>query len=409
MGYLGRAPELIPPAMPLSDAAIRRSKPADKPQKLSDGGGLYLLIQPAGGRYWRMKYRFGGKEKLLAVGIYPDVPLALARQRRDEARQLLAKGIDPGEHRKAVAAARAELGANTFEVIAREWLGKRDWVESYRVKVEAWFANDVFPWVGSRPAAELEAPDFLAVARRVEKRGAIESAHRIMQNCGQVMRYAIATGRAKRNPVADLKGALAPAPDNNFAAVTDPKELGPLLRAMHGYRGTAVVQAALQLAPMVFLRPGELRMAQWREFDLRERTWTIPAERMKMRRPHTVPLSDQAMTVLAELQPLTSRSSYVFPSARSRDRPMSSNAVLAALRRMGYEVGTVTGHGFRATARTILDEVLGFRPDIIEHQLAHEVKDPNGRSYNRTAHIAERRRMMQVWADYLDTLKGQAA
>lgn len=391
--------------MPLSDAAIRRAKPSEKPQKLSDGGGLYLLLQPAGARYWRLKYRFGGKEKLLAVGVYPEVSLALARQRRDDARKLLAKGIDPGEHRKAVAAARAELGANTFEVIAREWLGKRDWVASYRVKVEAWFVNDVFPWIGSRPAAELEAPDFLAVARRVERRGAIESAHRILQNCGQVMRYAIATGRAKRNPVADLKGALAPAPDNNFAAVTDPKELGPLLRAMHGYQGTAVVQAALQLAPMVFLRPGELRMAKWDEFDLPSKTWTIPADRMKMRRPHMVPLSKQALAVLAEIQPLTSRSAYVFPSARSRDRPMSSNAILAALRRMGYEVGTVTGHGFRATARTILDEVLGFRPDIIEHQLAHEVKDPNGRSYNRTAHLPERRRMMQEWADYLDKLR----
>lgn len=391
--------------MPLSDAAIRRAKPSEKPQKLSDGGGLYLLLQPAGARYWRLKYRFGGKEKLLAVGVYPEVSLALARQRREDARKLLAKGIDPGEHRKAVAAARAELGANTFEVIAREWLGKRDWVASYRVKVEAWFVNDVFPWIGSRPAAELEAPDFLAVARRVERRGAIESAHRILQNCGQVMRYAIATGRAKRNPVADLKGALAPAPDNNFAAVTDPKELGPLLRAMHGYQGTAVVQAALQLAPMVFLRPGELRMAKWDEFDLPSKTWTIPADRMKMRRPHMVPLSKQALAVLAEIQPLTSRSVYVFPSARSRDRPMSSNAILAALRRMGYEVGTVTGHGFRATARTILDEVLGFRPDIIEHQLAHEVKDPNGRSYNRTAHLPERRRMMQEWADYLDKLR----
>lgn len=391
--------------MPLSDAAIRRAKPSEKPQKLSDGGGLYLLLQPAGARYWRLKYRFGGKEKLLAVGVYPEVSLALARQRRDDARKLLAKGIDPGEHRKAVAAARAELGANTFEVIAREWLGKRDWVASYRVKVEAWLVNDVFPWIGSRPAAELEAPDFLAVARRVERRGAIESAHRILQNCGQVMRYAIATGRAKRNPVADLKGALAPAPDNNFAAVTDPKELGPLLRAMYGYQGTAVVQAALQLAPMVFLRPGELRMAKWDEFDLPSKTWTIPADRMKMRRPHMVPLSKQALAVLAEIQPLTSRSAYVFPSARSRDRPMSSNAILAALRRMGYEVGTVTGHGFRATARTILDEVLGFRPDIIEHQLAHEVKDPNGRSYNRTAHLPERRRMMQEWADYLDKLR----
>lgn len=391
--------------MPLSDLAIRRAKPDTKPQKLSDGGGLYLLLQPTGARYWRWKYRFGGKEKLLALGVYPDVPLALARQRREDARQLLARGIDPGEHKKAAAAARAELGANTFEVIAREWLTKRDWVDSYRIKVAAWLDNDVFPWIGSRPAAELEATDFLAVARRVEGRGAIESAHRIMQNCGQVMRYAIATGRAKRNPVADLRGAIASPPDNSFAAVTDPDELAPLLRAMHGYSGTMVVRCALQMAPMVFLRPGELRQAEWSEFDLEGKTWTIPAARMKMRRPHLVPLSEQVLAVLEEIRPLTVRGRYVFPSARSRDRPMSENAITAALRRMGYESGTVTGHGFRATARTILDEVLGFRPDIIEHQLAHEVRDPNGRSYNRTSHLPERRRMMQEWADYLDKLR----
>lgn len=368
-----------------------------------------MLLQPTGARYWRWKYRIAGKEKLLALGIYPDVPLALARQRREDARQLLARGVDPGEHKKAAAAARAELGANTFEVIAREWLTKRDWVDSYRIKVAAWLDNDVFPWIGSRPAAELEATDFLAVARRVEGRGAIESAHRIMQNCGQVMRYAIATGRAKRNPVADLRGALASPPDNSFAAVTDPDELAPLLRAMHGYSGTMVVRCALQMAPMVFLRPGELRQAEWTEFDLDGKTWTIPASRMKMRRPHLVPLSDQVLAVLGEIKPLTGRGRYVFPSARSRDRPMSENAVTAALRRMGYETGTVTGHGFRATARTILDEVLGFRPDIIEHQLAHEVRDPNGRSYNRTSHLPERRKMMQEWADYLDKLRAQPA
>ncbi len=392
---------------PLTDMAIRKAKPTSRTQKLFDGGGLYMEISPKDGRWWRLKYRFDGKEKRLALGVYPDVPLALARQRREDARQLLARGVDPGEHKKAAAAARAELGANTFEVVAREWLTKRDWVDSYRVKVAAWLDNDVFPWIGSRPAAELEATDFLAVARRVEGRGAIESAHRIMQNCGQVMRYAIATGRAKRNPVADLRGALASPPDNSFAAVTDPDELAPLLRAMHGYSGTMVVRCALQMAPMVFLRPGELRQAEWSEFDMEAKTWTIPAARMKMRRPHLVPLSSQALAVLEEIRPLTGRGRYVFPSARSRDRPMSENAVTAALRRMGYETGTVTGHGFRATARTILDEVLGFRPDIIEHQLAHEVRDPNGRSYNRTSHLPERKKMMQEWANYLDKLRTQ--
>lgn len=404
MGHLPPATNHMPP---LTDMAIRKAKPTSRTQKLFDGGGLYMEISPKDGRWWRLKYRFDGKEKRLALGVYPDVPLALARQRREDARQLLARGVDPGEHKKAAAAARAELGANTFEVVAREWLTKRDWVDSYRVKVAAWLDNDVFPWIGSRPAAELEATDFLAVARRVEGRGAIESAHRIMQNCGQVMRYAIATGRAKRNPVADLRGALASPPDNSFAAVTDPDELAPLLRAMHGYSGTMVVRCALQMAPMVFLRPGELRQAEWSEFDMEAKTWTIPAARMKMRRPHLVPLSSQALAVLEEIRPLTGRGRYVFPSARSRDRPMSENAVTAALRRMGYETGTVTGHGFRATARTILDEVLGFRPDIIEHQLAHEVRDPNGRSYNRTSHLPERKKMMQEWANYLDKLRTQ--
>lgn len=390
--------------MPLSDLAIRRAKPTARPQKLADGGGLYLLVQPSGSRWWRFKYRVAGKEKLISLGTYPEVPLSLARQRRDEARQLLAQGIDPSQQKKAAAAARAELGANTFEVIAREWLTKREWVEGYRVKVVAWFDNDVFPWIGTRPVAELEAPDFLSVARRIEKRGAFESAHRIMQNCGQVMRYAIATGRATRNPVADLRGALTPAPEQHHAAITDPRELGPLLAAIQGYSGSIVTRCALALLPLVFVRPGELRMAEWKEFDLDAARWEIPAPRMKMKIAHVVPLSRQALAILQELQPLTGRARYVFPSARSAQRPMSNNAINAAYRRMGYEVGTVTGHGFRATARTMLDEVLGFRPDIIEHQLAHSVRDPNGRAYNRTSHLQERARMMQVWADYLEGL-----
>lgn len=301
--------------MRLSDLAICRAKPGDKPLKLFDGGGLYLLLQPTGARYWRWKYHAAGKEKLLALGIYPDVPLALARQRREDARQLLARGVDPGEHKKAAAAARAELGANTFEVVAREWLTKRDWVDTYRIKVAAWLDNDVFPWIGSRLAAELEATDFLAVARRVEGRGAIESAHRIMQNRGQVMRYAIATGRAKRNPVADLRSAPASPPDNSFAAVTDPDELAPLLRAINGYSGTMVVMCALQMAPMVFLHPEELRQPKWAEFDLEQKTWTTPAARMKMQRPHLVSLSDQVLAMLEEIRPLTGRGRDVFPSA----------------------------------------------------------------------------------------------
>lgn len=388
--------------MRLTDTAVRKAKPTDKTQRLFDGGGLYLEITPAGGKRWRQKYRFAGKEKLLAFGVYPDVSLAEARERRDKARKLLANGVDPGQHRQAEKAAGAERAGNSFEVVAREWLTKRDWVPNYTAKVTAWLENDVFPYIGGRPVAELTAPEFLRVGRRIEDRGAIESAHRVLQNCGQVMRYAIATGRADRNPVADLKGALAPTPEKHHAAIVDPEGIGALLRAIDGYKGSHVTRCALQLAPLLFVRPGELRQAEWAEIDLEAAEWNIPASKMKMRQPHLVPLSRQAIAILEELQPLTSRSQYVFPGGRSSKRPMSENALTAALRRMGYEQGTMTVHGFRAMARTILDEVLHYRPDYIEHQLAHAVKDPNGRAYNRTSHLPERRKMMQAWADYLD-------
>ena len=388
--------------MRLTDTAVRKAKPTDKTQRLFDGGGLYLEITPAGGKRWRQKYRFAGKEKLLAHGTYPDVSLAEARERREKARKLLANGVDPGQHRQAEKAAGAERAGNSFEVVAREWLTKRDWVPNYTAKVTAWLENDVFPYIGGRPVAELTAPEFLRVGRRIEDRGAIESAHRVLQNCGQVMRYAIATGRADRNPVADLKGALAPTPEKHHAAIVDPEGIGALLRAIDGYKGSHVTRCALQLAPLLFVRPGELRQAEWTEIDLEAAEWNIPASKMKMRQPHLVPLSRQAIAILEELQPLTSRSQYVFPGGRSSKRPMSENALTAALRRMGYEQGTMTVHGFRAMARTILDEVLHYRPDYIEHQLAHAVKDPNGRAYNRTSHLPERRKMMQAWADYLD-------
>lgn len=393
--------------MPLSDTAIRKAKPGTAVAKLRDGGGLYLLLRPDGARWWRWDYRrpVTGKRNTLSLGTYPDVSLADARGKRDAARKLLAAGADPGEHRKAEKAAGTERAANSFEVVAREWLGKRDWVAAYTVKVTAWLDNDVFPWIGAKPVSALTAPDFLSVVRRVEERGAIESAHRILQNCGQVMRYAIATGRAERNPVADLKGALPPPPERHHAAITDTKAIGGLLRAMDDYTGTFAVRCALRLAPLVFCRPGELRQAEWSEFDLDGAQWNIPAHRMKMREPHLVPLSAQAVVILRELQPLTGRGRYVFPGARDPKRPMSDNAINAALRRMGFDKDTMTAHGFRAMARTVLDEGLGFRPDYIEHQLAHAVRDPNGRAYNRTAHLAERRKMMQAWGDYLDALK----
>jgi len=391
----------------LTDTAIRKAKQGDKPAKLADGGGLYLLLRPDGARWWRWDYRrpVTGKRNTLSLGTYPETGLAEARSRHGEARKALAAGIDPGEQRKAEKAAGLERAGNSFEVVAREWLAKQAWVPGYRDKVEAWLVNDVLPYIGGKPVAEVNAPDFLRVARRIEERGAVESAHRILQNCGQVMRYAIATGRAERNPVADLKGALTTAEGRHHAAITDPLALGGLLRAIEGYSGDPVTRAALKLAGLLFVRPGELRHAEWEEIDLDKAEWNIPAGKMKMRQPHLVPLCDQAVAILRELHPLTGRGQYVFPGGRSAKRPMSDNAINAALRRMGYGSDVMTAHGFRATARTLLDEVLGFRPDYIEHQLAHAVKDPNGRAYNRTAHLAERRKMMQGWADYLDELQ----
>ncbi|SHM18800.1 integrase arm-type DNA-binding domain-containing protein [Rhodanobacter sp. OK091] len=393
--------------MTLSDVTIRKAKPADKTQRLFDGGGLYLEVSPAGGKWWRLKYRFGGKEKRLSLGTYPDTGLADARDKRDAARKLLAADVDPGEQRKAVKAAGEDRAANSFEVVAREWHAKQSatWVELHASRIMLRLENDVFPWLGSRPLADITAKELLATVNRIVDRGAVESAHRVLQNCGQVLRYAIATGRAERNPVADLRGALPPVKQTHLAAIVDPVAIGGLLRAMDAYNGSLVTKCALRLAPLVFVRPGELRQAEWAEFDLDGAQWNIPAEKMKMREPHLVPLAPQAVVILRELHALTGKGRYVFPSARSPQRPMSNNAVLSALRRMGYATDEMSGHGFRAMARTVLDEVLHFRPDYIEHQLAHAVKDPNGRAYNRTAHLAERCKMMAAWADYLDTLK----
>jgi len=385
--------------MTLTDVAIRKAKPADKTQRLFDGRGMYLELSPTGGKWWRLKYRFAGREKRLSLGTYPDTGLAEAREKRDAARKLLAAGVDPGEQRKAAKAAGEERAANSFEVIAREWHAKQSatWVELHASRIMLRLENDVFPWLGSRPIADVTAKELLATVNRIVDRGAVESAHRVLQNCGQVLRYAIATGRAERNPAADLRGALPPVKQTHHAAIIEPNAIGGLLRAMDAYNGSLVTKCALRLAPLVFVRPGELRQAEWAEFDLDGAQWNIPAEKMKMREPHLVPLASQAMVILRELHALTGRGRYVFPSACSPQRPMSNNAVLSALRRMGYATDEMSGHGFRAMARTVLDEVLHFRPDYIEH--------PNGRAYNRTAHLAERRRMMTSWANYLDTLK----
>ena len=395
--------------LPLSDMKIAKAKPQKKPMTLFDGGGLFLLITPTGGKLWRFKYRFDDKEKLLAFGTYPDISLTDARQRRDEARRQLAHGIDPRAIRKAQKQAET-AETETFEVIAREWHTKftHTWTPGHAVKLLSAMTRDLFPWLGARPIKELKAPELLASLRRIESRGTLETAHRMRGLLGQIFRYAVATGRAERDPAADLRGALPQPNENHHAAITDPKEVASLLRALDGYQGHFVVKCALRLAPMLFVRPGELRHAEWVEIDLNEAVWNIPAHKMKMKEPHLVPLSNQAVDILKELKPLTGTGRYVFPSARSFARPMSNNAILAALRRMGFSKDEMTGHGFRAMARTILDEVLQVRPDFIEHQLAHAVRDPNGRAYNRTAHLEERRKMMQTWADYFDGLKAGA-
>ncbi|HKX53714.1 MAG TPA: integrase arm-type DNA-binding domain-containing protein, partial [Nitrosospira sp.] len=375
--------------MALTDTAIRNSKPADKPLKLTDERGLYLLLKPNGSRWWRFDYRYGGKRKTLSMGVYPDVSLKEARNRRDEARKLLASDVDPGENRKAVKAAKLEKAANSFEVVAREWYAKYSptWNESHGERIIRRFERDIFPWIGSKPIAEIAAPELLTTVRRIEDRGAVETAHRALGNCGQVFRYAIATGRATRDISADLRGALPPVKGEHFAAITEPKQVGALLRAIDGYTGSHVVRCALRLAPLVFVRPGELRKAEWKDIDLDAAEWRYTVT--KTNTPHIVPLSTQAVEIFKELQALTGRSRFVFPGARTNGRPMSDNAILAALRRMGIDKEEMSGHGFRAMARTILDEVLGVRPDFIEHQLAHAVRDPNGRAYNRTAHLPE--------------------
>jgi integrase len=391
--------------MTLTDTKIRNAKAGEKPIRLFDERGLYLEIAPAGGKWWRFKYRFQGKEKRLSLGVYPDVGLSVARGRRDDARKLLAEGVDPSANRKATRLAGSDRTANSFEVVTREWFGKFSpgWANSHSSRVIRLFERDIFPWIGGRPIADVSAPELLAVIRRIERRGALETAHRARTNCGQVFRYAVATGRCGHDPSGDLRGALPPAKGEHLAATTEPSKLAGILRAMDGYEGNLIVQCALRLAPLVFVRPGELRNAEWKDIDLDAAEWRYMVTKTKT--SHIVPLSHQALKVFRELQPLTGQGRYVFPGARTDARPMSDNAVLAAMRRMGIGKEEMSGHGFRAVARTILDEVLGFRPDFIEHQLAHAVRDPLGRAYNRTAHLPERRKMMQAWADYLDQLK----
>lgn len=392
--------------MPLTDTAIRNAKPQGKQYKLTDEKGMYLLVNKAG-KYFRLDYRFAGKRKTLALGVYPDVKLVEAREKRDAAKKMIAQGIDPAQTRKVQKTIQIEQAENSFEAVAREWHGKysSNWADSHATKIIRRFELYIFPWLGSRPIAEISPPELLAVLRKIEGKGILETAHRAQQNCGQVFRYAIATGRAERDPSADLRGALTPAKHERMATITEPKKIGQLLRAIDGYEGTPVARCALKLAPFVFVRPGELRHAEWSEIDLDSAEWRIPAEKMKMKDPHIVPLSSQAVEVLTEILPITGKGRYVFPSVRTNARPMSENTVLAALRRMGFTKEEMSGHGFRAMASTVLHEQ-GWPSDVIERQLAHAERNSIKAAYNHAQHLPERRKMMQAWADYLEKLKG---
>jgi integrase len=385
----------------LTDTKIKQAKPATKPYKLFDERGLYLIVTPNGGKWWRLKFRLEGKEKGLSLGVYPEVSLRDARERRDNARKQIANDIDPGIERKAA----KSVQADSFEQVAREWFEKfsGDWVEEHKTTVIGRLEQNIFPWLGTRPVGEITPPELLAVLRRIESRGAIEVAHRVKQTCGAISRYAIVTGRATRDISADLQGALAPVVEQHHAAITDPKEVGNLMRAINGYQGGPVVRAALRFSALTFQRPGEIRKAEWAHIDLDNALWRIPAERMKMRREHMVPLSRQAVETLREIHPLTGAGRYVFPGMRSAGQPMSENTIVAALRNMGYEQGKMTAHGFRSMASTLLHET-GWKSDVIERQLAHVEQNAIKGAYNRAEHLTERTTMMQAWADYLDGL-----
>ena len=394
--------------MALTDTFTKNTKHSGKPagDKHSDGGGMYLLVN-AGGKYWRMDYRFADKRKTLALGVYPEVSLAKARQRREKARELLADGIDPSTAKREEKRAKADAAAHTFELVARDWLAKTaaERASTTQNKITSWLERDVIPFIGAMPMSAIGPRDVLAALRKMEARGALDSVHRVKQVTGQVFRYAVAIGAAERDVTQDLKGSLAKAAPSNFAAITEPKQLGELMRSISAYGGHPNVAAALRLTPMVFVRPGELRTMEWTEVDLETAEWRIPGAKMKMKADHIVPLSTQALALLRGMHPATGHGKFVFPSLRTGERPMSENTINAALRGMGYAKEVHSAHGFRATARTIMDEVLGERVDLIEHQLAHAVKDVNGRAYNRTAHLPARREMMQRWADYLDKLR----
>ncbi|WP_226704567.1 tyrosine-type recombinase/integrase [Microbulbifer elongatus] len=398
--------------MPLTEIQIRQAKPRDKDYKLTDAKGMYLLVTKAGGKHWKLKYRHPvtKKERKLPLGAYPEISLKRARQKCDEARRLLEEGVDPIDQRKARLADSQEAAANTFQAVADDWfktkMGGKS--ESYRVRTKRMLERELYPYIGSRPIAEITSPELLAVLKKIEGRGVLETAKRAKQAASLVFRFGIAGGKCTSDPAAVVGDQLKPGRKRHFAAITDPVGAGKLLAAIDLYEGTPTVKVALKLAPLLFCRPGELRALEWSEVNWAEQRIEIPAEKMKMREPHIIPLCQQALEIIRELQPLTGRYRYLFPSPRGGSRCMSENAVRVALRNMGYSNEQMTGHGFRAMARTLLDEQLNERVEHIEHQLAHSVKDANGAAYNRTRHLPQRTAMMQRWADYLDHLKAQA-
>lgn len=396
--------------MKLTDVAIKRAKPVEKPLRLFDGNGLYLEISPSGGKWWRLKYRYAGKEKRLSLGVYPNTGLREARDRCIEARKLLAAQVDPAEARRAHKASGSEAGAQSFEAIAREWYAKQQptWADSHSDKIIRRLERDIFPWIGSKDVATITAPEVLSLLRRVEQRGAIETAHRAQQNCGQVFRYAVATGRAASDPSRDLRGALTPWKPQHYATLTSSQAVAILLRDIAAYQGTFVTKCALRLSPLLFVRPGELRRAEWTEIDLGRREWRIPAAKMKGRIIHVVPLANQAAQIFEELRPLTGSGTWIFPGVRSNGEPMSENTVNAALRRLGYERETLTAHGFRGMASTMLHEQ-GWPSHLIERQLAHGEPNEVKAAYNHAQYLPERRKMMQAWADYLSALAAEAS
>jgi integrase len=398
--------------MPLNDLSVKNKKWEGNPngEKHAEGGGLYLHVKESG-KYWRLAYRFGGKQKILAVGVYPKVTLSDARGLAAAARQLLVKGVDPSIAKQQEKLYGKEQLQNTFQAVAARWLAtpnsRRG--EATQKKIARWFEVDINPAVGAVPISQLTAKMIIdKVLRPIEKSNTIEKTHRVKQVCGQVFRFAVAEGLVERDPTTDIKETLATRAVVSHAALVEPKEVASLLRAIHAFNGHPYTRAALALAPLVFVRPGELRAAEWAEVDLEAKQWRIPAVKMKMRVDHVVPLSDQTLAILIALHTLTGHHQFLFPNTQHRERCMSENTLNAALASIGFGTGIHTAHGFRATARTIMDEVLGERVDLIEHQLAHAVKDVNGRAYNRTSHITERKAMMQRWADYLDQIRNGA-